>query len=174
MSRNVEIKARVDSIDDLLQRVATLTTKSQQLTQSDTFFFCDAGRLKLRQIEESNSAELIFYRRADTTTASLSTYIRTPIPNADDMVNILRQTSGVRGVVRKVRQLYLFEQTRIHVDRVENLGDFVELEVVLRSEQSQEDGEKIARKLMTHLNIEESDLESVAYIDLLELDKTKD
>ena len=66
-----------------------------------------------------------------------------------------------------MRQLYLAGQTRIHVDTVKDLGDFVELEVVLRDDQSEDDGVAIAHQLMHALGIAETDLLDVAYVDLL-------
>jgi predicted adenylyl cyclase CyaB len=73
----------------------------------------------------------------------------------------------VRGIVRKQRALFLAGQTRIHLDEVEGLGSFVELEVVLQAHQSHADGVQIARGLMAKLEIQDSDLVEQGYIDLL-------
>ncbi len=62
-------------------------------------------------------------------------------------------------------------QTRIHLDRVDGLGDFVELEVVLRPDQEQREGIAIAHELMRRLGIAEDQLVKVAYIDLLSVRK---
>ena len=59
-------------------------------------------------------------------------------------------------------------QTRVHCDRVENLGDFAELEVVLEDHQTPEDGEAIANELMIKLGIDRANLIPGAYMDLLE------
>ena len=72
-------------------------------------------------------------------------------------------------MVRKERRLFLVGQTRIHLDRVDNLGDFVELEVVMEPTQTMEDGVDIAYRLMEALGISERDLIDCAYIDLLEM-----
>ncbi|KAK2519374.1 hypothetical protein Q9966_014000 [Columba livia] len=80
---------------------------------------------------------------------------------------VLGQALGVLGVVRKERLLFLVGQTRVHLDSVEGLGDFLELEVVLTEEQSVEDGERVACELMKELGVEEEDLISGAYLDLL-------
>ena len=80
---------------------------------------------------------------------------------------ILSEAYGIRGVVEKQRTLFLAGQTRIHIDRVEGLGDFMELEVVLNKE-TIEEGEQIARDLMKTLGISPLDLIDRAYIDLLE------
>lgn len=74
---------------------------------------------------------------------------------------------GVRGVVRKKRALYMVGQTRIHLDEVEGLGAFVELEVVMQPDQSQTEGIQIARELMAKLEIQDTELVDHAYIDLL-------
>ncbi|HSB67662.1 MAG TPA: class IV adenylate cyclase, partial [Anaerolineales bacterium] len=78
------------------------------------------------------------------------------------------QAFGVRGVVSKVRYLFMVGQTRIHLDKVSDLGEFIELEVVLNSGQSDADGEWIANGLMRQLGITEQDLIDTAYVDLLE------
>jgi predicted adenylyl cyclase CyaB len=74
----------------------------------------------------------------------------------------------VRGVVRKTRYLYLAGQTRIHLDDVEGLGHFMELEVVLRADQSDAEGQAIAEDLMVRLGVRKDDLLEGAYMDLLE------
>jgi predicted adenylyl cyclase CyaB len=75
---------------------------------------------------------------------------------------------GVRGVIRKRRTLYLVGQTRVHLDEVEGLGEFMELEVVLRPEQSNAEGQDIAQDLMTRLGVRKEDLVEGAYMDILE------
>ncbi len=64
--------------------------------------------------------------------------------------------------------MYKYEQTHIHLDDVKELGKFIELEVVLKSDQTSKNGETIAYKLMDKFNIQKTDLIDVAYIDLLE------
>ena len=81
---------------------------------------------------------------------------------------MLELAYGIRGVVRKTRYLYLVGQTRIHLDDVEGLGQFMELEVVLEDGQSDADGQVIAEGLMTALGVESGDLIDGAYMDLLE------
>ncbi|HET9912673.1 MAG TPA: class IV adenylate cyclase, partial [Anaerolineales bacterium] len=75
---------------------------------------------------------------------------------------------GIRGFVRKTRYLYLVGQTRVHLDDVEGLGQFIELEVVMREGQSDAEGQVIAEDLMERLGVARSDLLEGAYMDLLE------
>lgn len=65
------------------------------------------------------------------------------------------------------RVLFMVGQTRIHIDMVEDLGNFLELEVVLEAEQTLEDGKKIACDLQNKLGISEGDLIDCAYLDML-------
>lgn len=69
--------------------------------------------------------------------------------------------------VKKKRIVYLVGQSRIHIDTIENLGNFVEIEVVLTMDQSLEDGQKIMENLLKNLNIPEEDFVEKAYVDLL-------
>jgi len=73
----------------------------------------------------------------------------------------------MRGVVKKSRSLPLVGQTRAHLDDVDGLGHFMELEVVLEEGQSEREGEAIARDLMEKLGIDNEDLIASAYVDLL-------
>jgi predicted adenylyl cyclase CyaB len=75
---------------------------------------------------------------------------------------------GIRRIVRKIRYLYLVGQTRVHLDDVERLGRFMELEVVMREGQSDAEGQGIAEGLMDAFGVEKSDLLEGAYMDLLE------
>lgn len=75
---------------------------------------------------------------------------------------------GVRGVVRKTRYLYMVGQTRIHLDDVEGLGHFMELEVVMREGQSDAEGQAIAEDLMRRLGVRKDAWLEGAYMDLIE------
>lgn len=170
MPRNVEIKARVHDFEALRQRAEALSdTPVQIIDQLDTFYITPRGRLKLRVLAPDR-CELIQYARADDSTAKTSTY---EIVRSDDPASfsrILESALPIRGVVTKRRHLYLIGQTRVHLDEVESLGTFVELEVVLSKGQTSEYGARVAEDLMATLGIQSEDLVSGAYIDLLEKD----
>lgn len=168
MKRNVEIKARVEDLDRLERLVRELADDGPaELRQEDTFFAPRTGRLKLRRLSESYG-ELIFYTRPDNAMPSESSYALAPTSAPEDLLNVLTQSLGARGVVKKRRSLYLIGQTRVHLDRVEGLGEFVELEVVLRPDQEASHGISIVRELMEVLGIDDDTLVNGAYIDLLE------
>ena len=167
MPTNVEIKAQVRNLARLKSLTEALAlTPSQVIVQEDTFFAVPRGRLKLRKFS-SNSAELIYYEREDGAGPKESRYSISQTSEPDSLKAVLKQSLGVRGIVRKQRTLYLVGQTRIHLDEVEGLGPFVELEVVLQSHQSRADGIQIARGLMAKLEIQDADLVEQAYVDLV-------
>ncbi|XP_036828544.1 uncharacterized protein LOC118947720 isoform X6 [Oncorhynchus mykiss] len=84
-----------------------------------------------------------------------------------NLMTVLADSLGVKGEVRKERRLFLVGQTRVHLDSVEGLGHYMELEVVLREDQRPEEGEAIARSLMKELGVGNDSLVTGAYVDLL-------
>ena len=168
MARNVEVKARLEAgIEALLPRVRALADGRETLIeQDDTFFACESGRLKLRDFGDG-TGELIHYERADTEGPKLSDYVRAPTTDPAALLEALTRAQGIQGRVRKTRWLLLVGQTRVHLDRVHGLGDFLELEVVLRDGQSAADGEAIAERLMGELGIARDQRVAGAYLDLL-------
>ena len=123
------------------------------------------GRLKLRRFADG-SAELIHYHREDRAAAKASDYVRVPVADAGALAEALSRACGAIGRVRKRRLLLLAGQTRIHLDRVEGLGDFLELEVVLRDGQTDADGVAIAERLMAALDVASTERLAGAYLDL--------
>jgi predicted adenylyl cyclase CyaB len=95
-------------------------------------------------------------------------YTRHPCQNARALSETLGTVLPVRGIVLKRREVFLVGRTRIHLDRVHNLGSFVELEVVLSDGESVEHGTHVALELLQKLEISETGLLAQAYIDLLE------
>src|SRR5579863_7597996 len=89
MKRNIEIKARVDNLAELRERLLRLPIRgTEQLDQTDTFFYVPHGRLKLREFTDS-SAELIFYERPDEPGAKLSQYDRAACSESKTMKRVL-------------------------------------------------------------------------------------
>jgi len=167
MRRNVEIKARVDDLAALARVAATLATSGPfEIEQDDTFFACDTGRLKLRSFGDG-SGELIFYRRPDRAGPKESSFHLAPTLAADALREVLSLAYGPSGRVRKRRTLYLTGRTRIHLDRVEGLGDFLELEVTLAPDEPTSAGIAEAERLMEKLGVDRSALVEGAYVDLL-------
>ena len=168
MPSNIEIKARVGDFDRLLKRAEELSdTPLQVIHQEDTFFNAEKGRLKLRVLAPDR-AQLIYYLRSDQEGPKRSDYHIFETPDTENLKRVLEAAYGVRGWVKKTRYLYMVGQTRVHVDDVEGLGQFMELEVVMQAGQNDAEGQAIAEGLMTSLGVEREDLIEGAYMDMLE------
>jgi len=164
--RNVEIKARLADLEAarrLVERIAD--GPGEAVDQTDTFFRVPAGRLKLRE-RSGAGAELIYYRRPDRAGPKESEY-ETAVPDPGRLRELLAAALGVAGRVIKRRVVYRAGRTRIHLDRVRDLGDFLELEVELAPGESAAAGVREARRLMGLLDVGDDALEAGAYVDLL-------
>jgi adenylate cyclase class IV len=167
VARNVEIKARIASVAALMPRAARLADSGPTvIEQDDTFFACANGRLKLRD-QFAAGAELIFYQRADLAGPKESFYLRVPVPEPAALRALLAQAHGQTGRVRKRRVLFLVGRTRIHLDVVEGLGEFLELEVVLRDAEPVDEGVAEAHRIMAKLGVGARQLLQGAYVDHL-------
>lgn len=167
MPTNIELKARLADLPRTRALVEAISdTPPQMLRQRDTFFRCSHGRLKLREKGEGQ-AELIFYIRPDSAAAKQSDYEIASVDDPESLRRVLSRAWGVTKTVVKTRVLYRVGQTRVHLDSVDGLGDFLELEVVMRPGQDVGDGQVIAAELMTRLQIRDAELCSLAYADML-------
>jgi len=164
--RNLEIKAGLASLAPVRRRLRALRGARQDgaFRQTDWYFRVPAGRLKLRQVGARRDGELIAYLRPDRRTARTSDFQRMPTPDAAGTRRLLGRMLGGRACVRKRREVWLYKNARIHLDTVDGLGRFVEIEVVVVQGMAQ------ARALMTELRnalaIERECLLSTSYGDL--------
>lgn len=167
MSTNIEIKAFARDFEKQYHLARNLADRpGKVMVQEDVFFYCDTGRLKLR-LFGSGGAELIGYHRGNHLQPIASQYMRSPIADPETTRQALAMTCGIRGTVRKKRTLFIIGPTRIHMDEVEGLGKFIEIEVVLNDHLDEKAGRVIAQDLMLKLVISQDDLIAKAYIDLL-------
>ncbi|GAB4466399.1 MAG: class IV adenylate cyclase [Anaerolineales bacterium] len=168
MPANIEIKAHVRNFAEIKARAEKLSDAPiEVILQEDIFFHVPHGRLKLRLLAP-NRGQLIYYTRPNQQGPKRSDYHIAETTDPEALKRVLELAYGIRGVVKKTRCLYLVGQTRVHLDDVEGLGQFMELEVVLREGQEEAEGQAIAEELMTSLGVERSDLLEGAYMDLLE------
>ena len=167
MARNVEIKARIADLPALESRVRALADEGPiELEQDDTFFACPTGRLKLRQLAPDRG-QLIYYERADVAGPKLSSYFIAPTSDPAALRETLARALSIVGRVRKRRRLYMIGRTRVHLDEVEDLGAFLELEVVLSDTDTTAHGETVAAGLLEDLCIPAAALVEGAYLDLV-------
>lgn len=127
--RNVEIKVRCSAPEPV--RKLLLANQADFIgtdSQTDTYFNVAAGRLKLRQGDIENF--LIRYHRADKSGPKLSGVTLYKPGDAEGLKSILADVLGIKVVVDKVREIYFIGNVKFHLDKVENLGGFVEIEVI--------------------------------------------
>ena len=123
--------------------------------------------MKLRE-EPGSGAHLIAYQRPDLPGQKESRYRIVPVEDAAELKEALSTVLGGRVVVSKTRRLFIFEGVRIHLDRVDGLGNFIEFEGVATDEADLGRFESLLADLRRSFEIEEGDLLSASYSDLLE------
>ncbi len=138
---NVELKARIDDRDAAIAVARALGAEDQgEEEQEDTYFSLGRYRLKLRE-SSTGKHWLIGYSRPDGAEARKSQYRLTPVEDPAGMRFLMSKQWGVKVVVRKWRRIFLWQgRVRIHLDRVETLGDFLEFEAVLPAAAGDADG----------------------------------
>lgn len=108
---------------------------------------------------------LVQYHRPDIVGPKLSQFNVLDVSEPTKLNQMLQSSLGILGEVKKTRFLFLHEQTRIHLDRVDGLGTFLEFEVCLKPEETIEHGTNIANELRKTFEIDDGDLLTKAYMD---------
>jgi len=166
--RNIELKARVRSLDEARRTAEGLATEYVGVqVQVDTYFHSRAGRLKLREIDETQ-AQLVWYTRPDGAQSRRSEYHLVPVNDPAGLKNALSAAFGVRSVVRKRREVFLYDNVRIHLDDVAALGHFIEFEAVLSEGMDDRSGHAVVAFLRQRFGIDTSDLLTTSYGDMIE------
>lgn len=161
--RNLELKARDPSPEQTLEACRRLgAVDCGVLWQQDTYFNATHGRLKLRE-QRPGRTQLIHYQRADEPQQRESRYRILELADVEALRTFLTESLGVRAVVTKHRRLFLWRSVRIHLDEVEGLGAFIELEAVARPESNLEAEQQLVEELRARLTITDEHLLSESY-----------
>lgn len=164
---NIELKARYEDLGRLREACKSLGAEGQEPDrQLDTYFRIANGRLKLRESLLSG-AELIFYTRADVAEARESYYETCPVQDPEGLKAILKRALGVQAVVAKRREIFVIGNVRIHLDKVQELGTFVELEGMVENPAELMEVADEVRGLQRALGIDNQSLVKESYSDLL-------
>jgi predicted adenylyl cyclase CyaB len=164
--RNIELKARVADLAVARATATRLATEHVGVQrQVDTYFVCVAGRLKLREIDDQ-VAQLVAYERARDANAKSSDYYLVSVAEPAALKQALTAALGLRGVVRKRREIFLVENVRIHLDEVEGLGTFLEFEAVLGPDIDDRRGQQQVAELRLAFGIQSEDLLAGSYSDM--------
>jgi len=164
---NIEVKCPLadrEAVEDRLRALGAGWHWTDR--QTDTFFAVPTGWLKLRE-PAGGFAELISYRRStEDSGPRRSEYDVVPVDDPGLVKRLLSRVLPVDGVVEKTRTLWFHGHTRIHLDRVENLGEFLELETVV-DDISPEEARAEADRLIEALELPREEFLAVPYRDLL-------
>jgi adenylate cyclase class 2 len=136
------------------------------LKQTDTYFNVKPGRLKLRNVN-GRKFELIYYSRTGKGSEMESDYEIIKLNDDKEIKNIIKSAIGIKGIVKKKRELYVFENVRIHLDTMSKLGTFIEFEIVCSSPKDLKDAPRKMNYLKKIFEIKQKDLISKSYIDLI-------
>lgn len=167
MATNLEFKARCESLEALLPRLADLqATHRETVHQVDTYFHTQTGRVKLREIAETGEGWLIYYERPNQPASRYSQYQLCEIAAPSVLKELLAAAFGVKTTVEKRREVWIFNNTRIHLDTVAGLGQFVELETVFQGQTDAEAVEEHQRVKIT-LNLDTAEPIAGSYSELV-------
>lgn len=166
MARNIELKARVRSLDDARGVCGQLAAWHSSEHQVDTYFHCRQGRLKLRERGDS-PAQLVCYARADGAEPRASNYDLVTVEQPGGLKHALTAALGILAVVEKDREIYLHQNVRIHLDRVAGLGEFVEFEAVLSPGDDEPAAARLVEWLAGQIGVAPADRLPGSYSDLL-------
>jgi predicted adenylyl cyclase CyaB len=166
---NLEIKARCADLPAARERARRIATSHLGVDeQTDTYFRVARGRLKLRESSLSGG-QLIPYLRPDERGPKRSDYQVIPVPDPVATRTLLEVILGRHRVVRKRREIFLYENVRIHLDEVDGLGAFLELEAVFDGNAGDFAAQRAKVDFLMHeLEIEAGDLVNVSYEGMLE------
>ena len=129
---NFEFKAKASNLEELEIRLLKLDPLFVgEDKQTDTYFNVQTGRLKLREGNIENS--LIYYERSDTAGAKQSDVLLYQHPADKNLKEILSKVHGIFVVVSKIRRIYFVDNVKIHFDKVDGLGTFLEVEAIDKS-----------------------------------------
>ncbi len=167
MHLNIEIKARCHhpaSVRNyLLQHRAVYKGLDEQ---TDTYFLVPHGRLKLRQGNIENN--LIWYQRNNQEGPKSSSFKLLPVNDGNEMLQLLGAALGIKVIVKKSREIYYIENVKFHLDTIEGLGSFVEIEAGdILAPLSAAALDAQCRYYMQELEIAEADLLKMSYSDML-------
>ena len=163
MPKNLELKINVNSHQIYRKKLIAIGADNLGiLNQKDVYYKVPEGLLKLRI--ENGIESLIFYRRDENTKNRWSNYNILKIENGDGE-KFLRKIFAIETIVEKSRELFFFDNTRIHLDKVKSLGNYLELETLVL--QSKAEAKRRFEKIRNHLGLDISKQIKKSYRDLL-------
>jgi adenylate cyclase class 2 len=166
----VELKARVGDHELLRRKLSALgAERVGTFQQSDLYFKVPEGRLKLREVKDNDAVELIYYDREDIAGPKSDDAFILRVQEPEELKKILKKILAPLVVVDKVREIYRYRGTQIHLDTVKKLGKFIEFEKQTDDKPEAIEKDRLTlQKLMEKLEIDPPHLESLSYSDLIQ------
>ncbi len=164
---NIEIKAISNNSDKVRKYLLENNARFKGTDlQTDTYFNVNNGRLKLREGNIENN--LIYYERNNQAGPKSSNFVLTKIQEPDRLKESLSKANGVKVVVKKKREIYYITNVKFHIDEVEGLGSFVEIEAGnIIGDLTKDELQKQCEFYMKQFEIAEKDLIEISYSDML-------
>jgi len=167
MALNIEIKAKITRPEFIRSYLTNSNAEFRGTDfQTDTYFKVPNGRLKLREGNIENN--LIYYERENTPGAKESNFQLVRLPDSKDLKEVLTKSIGIKIVVKKKREIYFIKNVKFHIDEVEGLGNFAEIEASdLYADISKKELQKQCDFYLSEFRIKKEDLVSGSYSDML-------
>lgn len=164
--QNLEAKFKLHNLERARNQAEGIGYRYKAtLVQRDTFFRVKEGKLKLR--EEEAGAWMIFYGRQDSAHLKLSSYEIVPVLEPEKTRAMMTRALGTIATVNKTRILMLRDNVRLHLDRVEGLGEFGEIEAVLGEHGNPEASRPAVDELLRALEVDRDRLIATSYFEML-------
>ena len=165
--KNIEIKTKYPNQKSAMEIAEKIGAEYMGIiNQEDIYFKISQGGLKLRIINNEDY-ELIYYKRANVKSAKESIYEIFRVKNGKELISVLKNILHVSVIVKKKRELYIYENVRIHIDTVKEMGKFLEFEAVCRNSKDVKKAHVQIKKLISEYKISQKDLIKLSYSDLL-------
>ena len=164
MKKNYEIKCSLKDrpkVSEIKKALKNYTHTIEK--QKDIYYKTVNGRLKLRIINDTEGS-LILYNRAEKKNKRISKYTISKTKDFRELDSILRKQFGVLVTVFKKREIYIYKNTRVHIDIVKGLGKFIEIEIIYDDISA---AKNLMKVLISELNLDENKFIKVSYSDLL-------
>ena len=166
--KNIELKAKYPDQKAAMIIAEDIGAKYEGiLQQEDVYFKISPGRLKMRIINNSDY-ELIYYKRADVKSARESEYEIFKVKDGKELLKVLKGILPVVVTVKKKRELYIYQNVRIHIDSVKSLGKFLEFEAACRNKIDFKEAPLKLKKLASKFKISSKNLIKLSYSDLFQ------
>lgn len=163
---SIEIKAKCEDLGKIEKILNTLEAEFLGIDhQIDTYFKVENGRMKLREGDIENY--LIHYQRDNEEGPKKSTITIFKNTPQSSLKSLLEKSLGILTIVDKKRKIYFIKNIKFHLDSIENLGQFVEIEALDNQQQhSEEELKAQCEKYMVEFGINKKDLIANSYSDL--------